>query len=279
MTSAHEAERVPRRRYVATNDWNLAAHEPPPPEQLQEWLKAYRETGSHEARNSVVESHLRLVARSARKYANKAIAFDDLMAEGAIALLRALENFDPERGVPFTAYATAVIDHTLRGSAVRARDLVKIPGPERRRVIAKLREQDQRYLQHGERLPEQSSPASVDATSPERTSTWRPKMVGPTVQVGHSAGDTDSLVDSASSPGERVELDDQVRELKDAVKRLPALDRRALCMRFGLFGEAERTASAMARELSLSPRQLDLVLMRASRALRMLMGEAGTRLN
>jgi RNA polymerase sigma-32 factor len=97
-------------------------------------------TGDAKARDRLVRSHLRLVARTAAQFRGYGLAFDDLVAEGSLGLVRALETFDPERGLRFSTYAqwwvrAAMFEHVLRFSTPVAFGL----STERKRLFFKLK--------------------------------------------------------------------------------------------------------------------------------------------
>ena len=72
-------------------------------------FKEYRENPTIESRNALVEEHLYMVDILIRKYLNKGVEYDDLYQVGALALMQAVERFDPSKGFEFSSFATPTI--------------------------------------------------------------------------------------------------------------------------------------------------------------------------
>src|SRR5690554_3587585 len=68
--------------------------------------------GDAAARSRMIESNLRLVVKIARRYTNRGLALLELVEEGNLSLIRAVEKYDPERGFRFSSYATRSEEHT-----------------------------------------------------------------------------------------------------------------------------------------------------------------------
>ena len=88
--------------------------------------KRWREHGDREAAHKLVTSHLRLVAKIARDYRGYGLPMSDVISEGNIGLLQALERFEPEKGFRFTTYATWWIRASIQEYTLRSWSLVRI---------------------------------------------------------------------------------------------------------------------------------------------------------
>ena len=88
--------------------------------------KRWREAGDRDAADRLVISHLRLVAKIARGYGGYGLPLADLISEGHVGLMQAVERFEPERGVRFSTYAVWWIKAAIQGYILRSWSLVKM---------------------------------------------------------------------------------------------------------------------------------------------------------
>src|SRR5256714_12512371 len=109
---------------------------------------AYRiEEGDTEARDHLVRANLRLVVNIARGYAGKGLGLEDLIAEGNLGLLRAVQGFDPTMNTRFSTYASYWIKQSIKRALVNTAKTIRIPAymvellAKWRRAAAQLQEQ------------------------------------------------------------------------------------------------------------------------------------------
>src|SRR2546426_9527451 len=114
----------------------------------EEKLLALRiEEGDSEARDHMVRANLRLVVNIARSYTGKGLGLQDLIAEGNLGLLRAVEGFDPSMNTRFSTYASYWIKQSIKRALVNTAKTIRIPAymvellAKWRRASAKLQEE------------------------------------------------------------------------------------------------------------------------------------------
>jgi RNA polymerase sigma-B factor len=86
----------------------------PSRDELRAKFEDYKRSGDRRARNELIEAHRPLATHLARRYANRGEPLDDLVQVAFVGMLKAVERFDPERGLEFSTFATATVDGELK---------------------------------------------------------------------------------------------------------------------------------------------------------------------
>lgn len=96
-------------------------------EDLLELARRWRLHGDYEARNAVVVHNLRLAMKIAKRYMGRGLDYDDLVQEGNIGLMTAIDKFDPEKGFRFTTYATWWVRQSITRAVQNMKDTIRMP--------------------------------------------------------------------------------------------------------------------------------------------------------
>jgi len=215
------------------------------------------EVGDTAARDQMVRANLRLVVNIARGYAGKGLALQDLIEEGNLGLLRAVEGFDPRMNTRFSTYASYWIKQSIKRALVNTAKTIRIPAymvellAKWRRATSKLQDELDRAPTHEEiarylGLPKKKLNIIKKAI---RVYNSTPQTDQP--ETGWSL---DEMVTDSRSRGpeeEMVETDD----LKQVMHLLDKMDKReatVLRMRFGLDEEEPKTLKEIGESLGLT---------------------------
>jgi RNA polymerase primary sigma factor len=217
--------------------------------------------GDRGARARLVEHHLGLVRTVAAKYRDYGLPFDDLVQEGSIGLLDAIDHFDPDRGVDFESYARFRVRRAIRNALTDQVRLIRLP----RRVVEHRRALDRaesRLVLAGKR-PTPAELASVtglplSAVLEARAVQAPISLDAPVLPDGTPL---ESLVadPSASDPAVEALAHEEEALLRAALARLAPRERKLVGARCGIGGARPASAAELSRELGLSPRRAQVL--------------------
>ena len=212
---------------------------------------------ANEARDELVRANARLVISIAKRYQNLGLPLMDLIQEGNIGLLRAIDRFEPARGLRLSTYATWWVRQAINRAVANQGRTVRLPAYLQDR-LHKMQRVAQDLEQTLGRAPNDEELADILSITPEDVHTMR------TAAVPVSSLDDPISEDDDESPVAQIEdtdvipLDELVarRMLREAMERaleeLPARYAMILRMRYGIDGDKPRTLEYIAQKLNLS---------------------------
>jgi RNA polymerase primary sigma factor len=229
--------------------------------------------GSSAARHQMIRSNLRLVISIAKRYTNMGLSFSDLVEEGNIGLMRAVEKFNPKRGYRFSTYASWWIKQAIMRALSNQGKTIRIPVYVYD-MISKWRKVRDALTQRFNRIPTRKEIAKVMQIPIQKVKeieniAGRPGSLNAPVSLDSTAELIDLIEDDAThSPEREMGLMLRDERIHHILQTLDERERKILVLRFGLEGSEPHTLEEVAQNFGITRERIRQIEVAALKKIR-----------
>jgi RNA polymerase nonessential primary-like sigma factor len=237
-------------------------------------------SGDEAGRKRMIESNLRLVVKISRRYINRGLTLLDLIEEGNLGLIRAVEKFDPERGFRFSTYATWWIRQTIERAIMNQTRTIRLPihvVKELNVYLRAARELTQK-LDHEPTADEIADMLDKPVQEVKRLLCLNERVTSVDVPVGPDSDKAvlDTIPDArVCDPSELLQDSDITESIASWLDELSEKQREVVSRRFGLRGYESSTLEEVGREIGLTRERVRQIQVEALKRLRIIMETQG----
>ncbi len=229
--------------------------------------------GCDASRKRMIESNLRLVVKIARRYNNRGLALLDLIEEGNLGLIRAVEKFDPERGFRFSTYATWWIRQTIERAIMNQTRTIRLPIHVVKELNVYLRTSRElaQKLDHEPTAEEIAEKLDKPVAEVSKMLRLNEKITSVDTPIG---GDSEKALldiiadEKGSGPETELQDNDIKKNIVHWLEELNPKQREVLARRFGLLGYEASTLEDVGKEIGLTRERVRQIQVEALKRLR-----------
>lgn len=236
--------------------------------------------GDEAARKRMIESNLRLVVKIARRYMNRGLTFLDLIEEGNLGLIRAVEKFDPELGFRFSTYGTWWIRQTIERAIMNQTRTIRLPIHVVKEINVYLRAARNlaQTLDHEPSAEEIATLLNKPIADVECMLGLNERTASTDSSVMSDSGKTllDTIPDvNVKDPTETLQEESVHSSLEDCLSQLSDKQREVVERRFGLHGYSVSTLEEVGQEIGVTRERVRQIQMDALKKLKRILEQDG----